>query len=91
MATHMCGYTYRQFYIPERMMGGILRYIEHRIEPGDFLAAVIRNDLKDACGRADDENLQNLPAFVAYFYNEAPSPCWGSPENMAEWLAGPQP
>lgn len=79
-------YRFDQFYIPERMMGGIQRYIERGIEPGGFLCAVIENDLKEAVGRADEENMANLPAFVSYFYNEAPSVCWGSPEKMVAWL-----
>ena len=80
-------YRFREFYIPERMMGGIRRYIDHGIIPGDFLQAVITNDLRRACAAADDENLKNLAAFIAYFYNEAPSACWGSPEKMKRWAA----
>jgi hypothetical protein len=74
-------------YIPDRMMDGITRYIEQGVPPGDFLRAIICNDLAEAVGRADDENLVNIPAYVAYFYNEAPGPCWHSSENMAEWIA----
>ena len=79
-------YRFRQFYIPDRMLGGLTRYVEHGIEPGDFLAAVISNDLKGAVSRADDENLANLPAYVAWLYNEAPIGCCGSPENMQRWM-----
>jgi len=81
-------YRFQQFYIPSRMMLGIRRYIDDRISPGGFLKAVISNDLKNAVGRADDENIQNLPAYVSYFYNEAPSLCWGSVKKMDEWLKG---
>ena len=80
-------YSFQNWYIPERMMGGIQRYVEQHIPPGDFLSAVISNNLREAYGRADEENLANLPAYVAYFYNEAPSNCWGSPERLREWLA----
>lgn len=83
----MSAYTFREFEIPDRMMGGLKRYVEHGIEPGSFLMAVLRNDLHDAVGRADDENIRNLPAYVSYLYNEAPSPCWGSPEKVQAWLA----
>jgi len=79
-------YEFRNFYIPERMMGGITRYIEAGIPPGDFLTAIITNDLHEAVCRADDENLINIPAYVAYFYNKAPSACWGSKEKMNQWL-----
>jgi hypothetical protein len=79
-------YRFRQFYIPERMMGGLTRYVDHGIEPGGFLTAVISNDLKEAVSRADDENLAKLPAYVAWLYNEAPRGCWGSRENMQRWM-----
>ncbi len=76
----------REFYVPDRMMGGIRRYIEHGIKPGDFLVAVITNNLLDSVTLSDDENLVNLPAFVHYFYNEAPAICWGSKEKMDNWV-----
>ncbi len=80
------GYTFRQFAIPRYMLDPLLRYIEHGEPPGDFLTAVICNDLFKACGRADDFNLANLPAYTAYLYNEAPSECWGSKEKMQAWI-----
>jgi hypothetical protein len=73
------------FYIPARMMSAIKSYVEKGEIPGDFLQAVICNNLKDACGRADRENLRNLPAYVSYFFNEVPSTCWGSREKMLAW------
>ena len=79
-------YFFQEFYIPRRMEGGICRYVEYGIKPGDFLTAIIRNDLKEAVGRADEENMRNLPAYVAYFYNEVPSPAWGSKEKMEAWM-----
>ena len=82
----MSEYTFREFYIPERMMGGLTRYIEEGIEPGHFLAAVICNDLREAVGRADDENIRNIPAYVGYLYNHAPSSSWGSREKFDAWI-----
>ncbi len=79
-------YTFGAFYIPERMLGGIKRYVEDGLRPGRFLTAVIENDFFTACGFADDENMSNLPAYAAYFYNEAPSNCWGSKEKMNAWI-----
>lgn len=83
-------YKFREWYIPDRMMGGLERWIVHGTPPGDFLTAVLNNDLREAIGRADDENMRNLPAFVAYLYNEAPGQCWGSPEKVELWR-GTQP
>jgi hypothetical protein len=78
-------YQFQSFYIPDRMMGGIERWVNHGILPGDFLLAVIKNDLTEACRHADEENLQNLPAFVDYLYNKVPAGCWGSPKAVADW------
>ena len=74
--------------IPERMHGGIQRYIEQHAMPGDFLMAVVCNNLKEACARADDENMLLLPVYAAFFYHEAPAACWGSPEKVRAWLDG---
>ena len=81
-------YRFRSWHIPARIMPGIQRYIHERIKPGRFLTAVICNNLSDAVGQADDENLENLPAYAAYFYNEVNSNCWGSKKKMKEWLEG---
>ena len=78
-------YEFNGFHIPDYMMGGLRRWIELGIEPGDFLHAVLTNDLRRAVERADSANMRNLPAYVAYLYNNAPSQCWGSPEKVAAW------
>ena len=76
----------KDFYIPDRMLDGIKRYVEDGIIPGSFLRAIIENDLRNAVGCADDENLVNIPAYVSYFYNETPGACWGSKEKMKRWV-----
>jgi hypothetical protein len=72
--------------IPERMREGLKRYVIDRLRPGDFITAVVRNDLRNAVSRADDENLPLIPLYVQWFYNTAPARCHGSPEAFAEWL-----
>lgn len=79
-------YLFRQWYIPERMMHGIRRYIDHGIQPGDFLTAVFENNLLKSLSLADDENLKNIQAYASYLYNEAPSMCSGSKEKVEEWI-----
>lgn len=81
------GYTFGAFHIPTYMVGAIERYINQGISPGDFLTAIICNDLKGSVIRADDENMANLPAVVAWFYNEAPNLAWGSEEKMMSWMS----
>ncbi len=73
------------FIIPDYMASSIQLYLSHGIEPGSFLSAVICNDLSSAVGYADRTNLMNLPAYIGFFYNEAPSQSWGSKEKMVSW------
>lgn len=80
-------YTFREFYIPFRMMDSLQRYIEDHVKPGDFLSAVISNDLRSAVVTADDENIYLLPTYIGFFYNEAPVSCWGSKETFKTWLS----
>ena len=81
------GYRFRQFEIPDYMMEGLQAYCRDGLRPGHFLQAVICNDLTEAIGRADDDNISNLAAYVSYLYNEADSRCWGSEEKMEAWIA----
>jgi hypothetical protein len=46
--------------IPELTRTGILRYVEQGIQPGGFLTAVLSNDLYNATGKADRQNLAAL-------------------------------
>jgi len=79
-------YNFRNFYIPERMMNGMQLYIEEHYPTGDFLRSVLCNDLRSAIDRADDENIANLPAYIGFLYNQAPSDCWGSKEKYEAWI-----
>ena len=75
-----------EFGIPEHMHAGIILYYEDYIEPGDFLTAVINNDLKEACSRADETNKNCLFNYMMWFYNEAPAGSWGYQGAVHDWL-----
>ena len=79
-------YHFHHWYIRDDMLESLVAYKTMRRPVGDFLTAVLANDLMEACGRADDENIANLPAFCAYLYNEMPASCHGSRENVCAWL-----
>lgn len=72
--------------LPEHIRGGTKRYIEQGILPGDFLQAVICNNLRESFAQADDININRMFDIVSFFYNEAPSLCWGSKETMKNWI-----
>ena len=83
-------YRFRGFEARTDMLEKLNAYAERHEPVGDFLRAVLENNLSEAVGRADEDNLKNLPAFVIYLYNEMPSPCWGSPEKVKAWLENAQ-
>lgn len=72
--------------IPERTRNSIRRYVVDKVPPRHFVTAVLENNLFEAFGRGDEENLDALKEIVIYIYNEIPSGCWGSPRKVKAWL-----
>ena len=72
--------------LPRHLQGGVKRYIEQGVPPGDFLTAVITNNLHLAISHADSTSLAALPDIVRFFYNESPGGCWGTHEKMKKWI-----
>lgn len=81
-------YHYQGFVARADMIDALILYAVHRVPLGDFLTAVVSNNLMGACGRADEGNMRNLPAFCAYLYNEMPSGSFMSKEAYEAWLSG---
>lgn len=72
--------------IPAHMQEAILTYVERGRLSGDFLRAVVENNLSGAVGHADEQNLRLLPVYVRWFYNRAPWRCHGNPANVRKWM-----
>lgn len=77
--------------VPAHLRDGLEAYVATGRPTGGFLAAVLRNDLCDAVGRADPVSAGSLTAVVRYLRNNVPRACWGSEKNHGEWLAHEQP
>lgn len=71
--------------IPKYMHGGLIRWVMDGIKPGNFLCAVISNDLRRAIEKADDANIGLLANYVRWFYHYTPWDCWGSSEELKNW------
>jgi len=74
--------------VPEHLVGGLTRYVIMGINPGDFLTAVLSNDLMEAFGRADRNSLAGLEGLMKFIYNYVPSACHGSKEKVSAWKGG---
>lgn len=64
----------------------LMAYRDHHRPTGDFLRAVLENDLLTACAHADHINRTRLYRVVQFVYSQLPSPCYGSPEKVNAWL-----
>jgi hypothetical protein len=73
--------------IPPYMHAGLVAYITSGRPVGDFLTAVLSNDLRAAVNRADHQNRHALPAYVAFLQSHAPDGCWGSAAAVTAWRA----
>jgi len=71
--------------VPEHDIDGLVEWIVEARPTGDFLRAVLENDLKEAFGRADLENTEAMAEIMRFLYNHAPANCWGSVENVKNW------
>jgi hypothetical protein len=61
-------------------------YLDNRQPVGDFLTAVLENNLVNAVIRADSTSLLNLKAIIMWVYWDMPSNAWGSTEAVERWL-----
>lgn len=72
--------------VSQHMHDGYVLYLMYGIAPGSFLQAVLENDLREACARADEDNQRALYQHVFFLYNYAPIACWGSAEHVSAWM-----
>ena len=84
----LMNFSIRGSYIPINMHNEFLVYFNERVPVGRFLTAVLANDLMEATGSADDQNVRCLHVYAAFLYNHAPVGSYGSKENVSAWLMG---
>ncbi len=80
-----------EYGIPNYMHDGLINYFEKRQPVGDFLTAVLENDLMAAFILADDDNKESMGAYVMWLYNWPPGRnvnTWGSKAAVKAWLSG---
>ncbi len=73
--------------IPKNIQEGIDFFVLHGGDShlGSFVRAVLENNLREAFGQADLTSREYLFEIMQYCYNEIPTTCWGSKENVEAW------
>jgi len=72
--------------VPDHIKGILDRYINHRLNPGQFVTCVLANDILTACDYADSECAEQLFAIVKYVRNQLPINSYGSYTKVQEYL-----
>jgi len=75
------GWTVRQDVIE-----AIGRYVSDGLAPGDFVRAVLANDLAGAVHRADAENIHALRGIIYHVQNEIPAGRHGTHRIVEAWI-----
>jgi hypothetical protein len=65
--------------IPQNIKDSLDRYAKKHIKPGDFLQAVLQNNLAGAVQRADWTNIKYIRDIVMYCSHYLEGSVWGSP------------
>jgi hypothetical protein len=71
---------------PQGSQKSYQNYYQTGTDPGDFIRAVLANDLMAAVKRADATNLSLLKDHVNFIYNALPFACSGNLERVSTWL-----
>ena len=71
---------------PAHSANAYKKYYQEGIDPGDFIRAVLANDLMSAVKRADPSNIKCLVEHVAFVYEELPFVCSGNLERVSKWM-----
>lgn len=71
--------------VPHYMHEGVTQYILNGVAPGNFLTAVLSNNLVDAYKYADGSNRICMEQWARLLYNELPSCLWGSIRTVQDW------
>lgn len=72
--------------VAPHLIAGLTRYISDGVRPGQFLVAVLKDNLMEAMGRADEEAAVNLKEICTFLYTHSPSGCSGSEKKVEAWI-----
>jgi hypothetical protein len=91
----MSDYREGLYMLPEHMREAVAWWIgqgePHPSQLGGFLRAVLTNDLMGAFAHADFENRHAMYQWSVFLWNDAPSGCHGSEDNLLAWYAAHHP
>jgi len=79
--------NHRSLECPPEIRASLYLYAREGVPTGDFLRAVLANDLCLAIQHADPVNYQHLYAICMFVFGDLPPACWGSYAAIERHLA----
>lgn len=64
----------------------LFQYAMHGSIPGDFMMAVLQNDLYGVFNTAPEEELEFINSTVQYVTTYLSCESWGTPEKVGKWI-----
>ncbi len=84
--TNMADWANELHMLPPHMREGLVLYMQHGVQPGGFLYAVLTNDFQGAHMKADSINRTYLSQWAEYMHWYCPSICCGSVAKVEAWM-----
>jgi hypothetical protein len=72
--------------VPVSTLYNIREYVLSGVSQGDFMRAVLTNNLRESIAHADLDNRRHLANIVVYLTNYAPATCWGDEDTYRTWV-----
>lgn len=73
--------------IPENILIEIGKYVKFGQPTGDFVKAILCNDLGETVSRASKDVINFIPLIVKYVFNRLPSCACGNEEFYNSWIS----
>lgn len=78
---------HQRTFVPEHLRGGIVRFIEQGIDPGNGLRHILENGLlSEIIPYLDEISEGHLGSIYRFLYNGVGSPAWGSRDKVKAWI-----
>lgn len=72
--------------LPDHMEESITGYVFEGRPVGNFLQALLKNNLQMTFAYADEQNRKRIHQWVQFIYNDVPADCWGDDERIKNWI-----
>jgi hypothetical protein len=74
--------------LPEATKEALWAWVQHGQPGGDFLDALVTNDLMGVFAHADDSNLPHIRCIVRWLFNRAPAGCYSKSKSAVPCWRG---